>query len=187
METKEDFKRAAGWLYDNQTLRMYKSVNETSGCWEWTGSLRKDGYGGAYSQYTQKTGPAHRLSYQHFKMVLIPKGSVVRHACDNPKCYNPDHLILGTQLENMADMVDRDRLGGACQKGEKSPFAKLKLRQVMEITKLVRTPANVLFASKKYKVCTKAIENILDGRTWSHATGITPRWPTAVQKLKLGL
>lgn len=39
----------------------------------------------------------------------IPAGQVVRHKCDNPFCINTDHLELGTQKENIRDMIERGR------------------------------------------------------------------------------
>lgn len=39
----------------------------------------------------------------------IPKGKVIMHSCDNPKCINPEHLILGTQGENIRDCVTKGR------------------------------------------------------------------------------
>ncbi len=34
---------------------------------------------------------------------------VVRHTCDNPRCMNPDHLIAGTQSDNIRDAIARGR------------------------------------------------------------------------------
>ena len=34
---------------------------------------------------------------------------VLRHTCDNSWCINPDHLIQGTQLDNIQDMESRGR------------------------------------------------------------------------------
>jgi DNA-binding XRE family transcriptional regulator len=39
----------------------------------------------------------------------IPKGMVIRHTCDNPSCINIEHLILGTQKDNVHDMIERGR------------------------------------------------------------------------------
>ena len=39
---------------------------------------------------------------------------MVRHTCDVRLCVRPDHLLLGTQADNMRDMAERDR----CQRGD---------------------------------------------------------------------
>lgn len=36
-------------------------------------------------------------------------GKVIRHTCDNTRCINPRHLLVGTQADNMRDMVERGR------------------------------------------------------------------------------
>lgn len=43
---------------------------------------------------------------------------VVRHTCDNPRCINPQHLVGGTQVDNMRDMLERGRAGDARNFGE---------------------------------------------------------------------
>lgn len=40
----------------------------------------------------------------------IPNGQSVLHACDNGYCINLDHVRLGTQQENIQDMLDRKRI-----------------------------------------------------------------------------
>jgi hypothetical protein len=47
----------------------------------------------------------------------------VLHHCDMPPCVNPDHFFLGSQDDNIADMVAKDRQRGS--KGIKHPLAKL--------------------------------------------------------------
>ena len=75
-----------------------------NGCWLWTGSKGKSGYGHFWfaGQYID----AHKFSYMwHFNG--IPIGKLVLHECDNKLCVNPDHLKLGTQHENMIDWHSR--------------------------------------------------------------------------------
>lgn len=88
-----------------------------SGCWLWTGgSLGSMGYG-AFSPAgatfkVRGVVYAHRFAYEHF-VGPVPAGLCVLHRCDTPPCVNPDHLFLGTQLENVRDMMakGRDRFG----------------------------------------------------------------------------
>jgi len=79
---------------------------DDEGCWEWTASTNKLGYGwfGAH----RKTHLAHRVSWE-LNVGPIPEGSHVLHRCDNPPCIRPGHLFLGTDADNMADMVAKRR------------------------------------------------------------------------------
>lgn len=51
---------------------------------------------------------AHRAAWT-FANGVVPAGLEVLHRCDQPRCCNPDHLFLGTQLDNMRDMVSKGR------------------------------------------------------------------------------
>ena len=77
-------------------------------CWEWQGTVRL-GYGlfgGWKNRGSMKC--AHRLSYEYFVGPISP-GLHVLHRCDNPRCVNPGHLILGTHQDNMQDMFKKNR------------------------------------------------------------------------------
>lgn len=67
-----------------------------------------------YSHFCRKgtNWKIHRYIF-HKYCEEIPEGMVVMHKCDNPKCINPDHLQLGTQKDNVRDMIrkGRDRFG----------------------------------------------------------------------------
>lgn len=90
-------------------IRFWKMVNKKSknDCWEFTGCKNKDGYG-RMSKGNSKLDSAHRISYELHKGV-IPTNMVVMHTCDNPPCCNPNHLKLGTQSDNILDMVIKRR------------------------------------------------------------------------------
>lgn len=79
------------------------------GCWEWKGKRNDYGYGiFTATRLGIADARAHRVVYEYM-VGPIPEGLVLRHACDNPPCVNPDHLEPGTHAANMRDMVERER------------------------------------------------------------------------------
>lgn len=99
-----------------------------SGCWLWTGAINSQRRGSFGIPKLRKTISAHRLSYLLFKG-SIPNGLQIRHNCDVPICVNPDHLLLGTQRDNMADRKQR----GRTPMGWLHPKTKLSLEQIAAI------------------------------------------------------
>lgn len=80
-----------------------------SGCWIWTGSDNGRGYGQMSTGFKKSPIKVHRAIYAiHYGE--IPKGKVIRHRCDVSFCVNPHHLEVGTQKDNIRDMVSRGRL-----------------------------------------------------------------------------
>lgn len=77
-------------------------------CWVWTGTTAK-GYG--YFRVNGRLTRVTRYSYElHY--LESPRQLEVCHRCDNPSCVRPDHLFLGTHLDNMRDAASKGRLTG---------------------------------------------------------------------------
>jgi len=75
-------------------------------CQDWNRSRHRQGYGRLNQK--GKDRYAHRQAWID-ENGPIPEGSVILHKCDNPSCVNVDHLRIGTQSDNIADRVKKDR------------------------------------------------------------------------------
>lgn len=151
--------------YIAKILKRY--VVTGSGCWNWTGTTRQSSIhsrGEPYGAVTirnggdRKTLCAHRLAYAYHND-KDPEGSVVRHKCDNTLCINPDHLLTGTQSDNMSDCLERGRATGA----------KLTEQEVKFIISRLNQNSNEELARHiGYKVQAQTIREIRSGRAWKH-------------------
>lgn len=90
------------------------SIDPETGCKNYLGGKLKEGYGQIWVD--GKTMTAHRLAWT-LTYGKISDGLQVLHKCDNPHCYNVDHLFLGTLRDNMKDKIKKGR-------GGQWPFAK---------------------------------------------------------------
>lgn len=78
--------------------RFIEKVDHTeNGCWQWTGTITRKGYG---LFHDEKMVAAHRWAYLHF-VGSIPDGLQVDHLCRNRSCVNVEHMDIVTNRENV--------------------------------------------------------------------------------------
>lgn len=136
-------------------------VAKENGCIEWSKHKDTDGYG--IISVGNAPNRVHRVSYEIY-IGPIPPGMLVCHKCDNPSCFNPKHLFLGSSKDNLQDMVKKGRK----PKGEKVHNSKLTEEQVREIKIRVSKGEKVGQIAKDYPVHGRAIRLIMAGINWKH-------------------
>lgn len=139
-------------------LKRY--VLSPSGCWEWSLYRDKKGYG----RMSEHMGEVltHRISYLHH-VGPIPNGLHVLHRCDNPCCINPNHLFLGTNLDNSNDKIAKGRARGAV--GAKNCKAKLSEE---DIVKIRNDPRSGSVIGREYGMSQPMISAIKRRVFWKH-------------------
>jgi hypothetical protein len=151
---------SADSLRVDPVISFWQKVQKGLGCWIWTGGMSPKGYGVHWVGRGHKR--AHRYSFE-LHTGIDPGGLVVMHTCDNRACVNPNHLELGTQTENIADMDRKGRRGSA--KGMAHPAAALNEDQVRAIRADTRNQRDIAADYSISKACVGAIKA---GRTWKH-------------------
>jgi len=152
--------------------RFCAKVQKGPGCWIWTGSSDKDGYG--QIREAGRGSPllkAHRVSWEMVNGP-IPEGLCLRHRCDNPPCVRPDHLTPGTLAQNNQDTASRGRQfyqvhPEHCPRGEKASGAKLTQVQVDEIRALRKQGYTQCRLAAQFGVTQANISMLLLGKTWA--------------------
>lgn len=140
-----------------------RTAQRDSGCWEWIGPTRFDGYG------IWRSEGAHRVAYARANGP-IPDGLLVCHSCDNPLCVNPAHLWLGTHADNTADMMNKNRHGlwswGGRRMGEGNPRAKLNWAKVREIRAL-QGKISEEGLGRRFAVSRSTVKRVQAGTSWA--------------------
>ena len=138
-------------------------------CWFWTGSkvTGSDGklwYGRL--KYKYKDYRAHRIAAWLYKGFYLNSQLCICHHCDNSMCVNPEHLFIGTSIENVQDMDKKGRRNPC--KGEKCNFSKLQERDIVAIRASYQKGISAKYLASLYKINYNYIFAILSRKVWKH-------------------
>lgn len=143
--------------------RLEHYTDKSGDCWLWTGTQR-NGYGLVYCGREWRQREAHIVTWELEHGGLgSAKGRIVRHTCDVPLCRRPSHLIIGTQADNMADMMRRGR---ACV-GSARANAKLTEDQVVAIRYLLERGVKQRVIAEQFGI-TQPNVSYIKNHTWTH-------------------
>lgn len=132
-------------------------------CWNLNAGLNTDGYG-AFQLYIDggiRTRTAHKVAYwlttgiwSKVGLKNNPDTIVLRHSCNNRKCCNPKHILVGTQLNNIQDMNTQGRNG----RQKVTTDQRTKIVELREQGFSARTVANMFNISTPtvYRICREA-------------------------------
>lgn len=167
-------------LTPKQERNFWKKVDKSgpNDCWLWTAAKSKKGYG---SFGAGKNSSSHRISWT-LSNGQIPDELCVCHRCDNPPCVNPDHLFLGTNLDNVRDKISKGRARYDCgdnhharlrpermARGERCSNAKLTAEKVIEIRTIYAAGGTTLKKlGAQFDVHLSLISLVVQRKIWKH-------------------
>lgn len=151
-------------------LRTNGYPDEKTGCILYRSNRTKAGYGRIrLGGLDGKEHYAHRLSYE-LSRGPIPDGMQVCHTCDTPNCINPDHLFLGTNADNQADMDKKGRrnLTSWTMLGAKHHNARLTDDDVRYIRANCKQRGDQRRMAKQFGITEANVTVIVKRRGWKH-------------------
>lgn len=148
-------------------FRAAAKPGEKGSCWLWPG-CPPDLYGLFHAHGVRSR--THRASYAAF-VADPPAHLVVRHRCDTPACWNPEHLLLGTHQDNMDDKAARGRSAIEDRHSQR----KITSADAVRIVRAYNDGGTARLIARQYGLDESTVWAILMGRTWKAATSAIPR------------
>ena len=136
--------------------KYLKHTKPNGECLEWTRCLNSDGYARAVID-GNLNGKVHREVARLYYDVDI-EGKTILHKCDNPKCINPKHLIIGDMSENSKDRARKKR----------SHYNAHTASKVGEIKRMLLDGVSCIEISRITGVDPRRVSDIKSGRTYMH-------------------
>ena len=131
-------------------------------CWPWQAGRISYGYGSF--TVNGRLILAHRFSWSLANGRDAGEARVL-HSCDNPPCCNPAHLHLGTQQDNIDEMMSRGR--HVAPSGESHPCARVSATDVREIRCAHASGESAISLGRRFGVSGTQIIRIARGRAWA--------------------
>jgi hypothetical protein len=163
----------------HSTLYVYmvqaiKNHGDSDECLLWPFSCRTSGrhrqsrYGQIWT-LDKRTEAVHRAAYALINGP-IPEGAKIRHTCDITVCFNPRHLLAGTQLENIRDAIKRGRF---LPKGSHHNMAKITEEQVVEMRRIFNESTGTVMGRCRhlgyiYQIHPDWVRHIVQRQAWQH-------------------
>ena len=172
-------------ITDKLRARFDVKVDRSGGldaCWPWTAATLPKGYGyfsvGSRTDGTQRTAYAHRVAYT-IAHGPIPDGLHVLHKCDSPGCCNPAHLRVGTNRDNVNDMVTKCRQSrgdahwsradpSRVPRGESRGRSKLRTDDVRKIRSRRDAGETMTALASAFGVSASVIRMVVLRKSWTH-------------------
>ncbi len=158
---------------------LFDFTKEVDGCWIWQRAANNKGYGVCAVGRGMRL--AHRMAYA-IVHGPIPTGISVLHHCDTPLCINPDHLFLGTQMDNVHDAMQKGRHKNPPlnahyrksnpQRGSKSKNAKITEAIAKHIMLERMTGRNFTDLGHEVGLDASVVADICKGLAWAHVLGV---------------
>lgn len=146
-------------------LLAKRHVDPLTGCWDWKGAIDQRTGVGRIS-VSNRSLKVPRVALLAWTGLELTPDEFVLHSCDNPSCFNPDHLIVGDRKARDERAKEQGRYWK--HSGEENSNAKLTAEQISEIRE--RYEAGGLKQTElgaEYGISQHHVSAIVRGEVWS--------------------